>query len=150
MTTTFKRILLATDGSPHAEEATKYAQALAMRDDAELFLVHAFPSVAAQASLGEPLIGVNIERFITDARALAETIAVRLRTAGVRVEIEVLEGPPANAILEVADTRGCDLIVMGTRGHGRVASLLLGSVSHAVLDRAQIPVLVVPLPKEAR
>jgi nucleotide-binding universal stress UspA family protein len=66
-----------------------------------------------------------------------------LREAGLEVIVEVLEGPPADAVLRVADIRQCDLIVIGSRGHGTLASLLLGSVSHRVLAHARVPVLVV-------
>jgi len=56
---------------------------------------------------------------------------------------EVLEGPPAEAILTVAETRKVDLIVMGTRGLGRLAGLLIGSVSQRVVSQAGCPVLLV-------
>ena len=59
------------------------------------------------------------------------------------VVTEVLEEPAADAILRVAEVRQPDLIVMGSRGHGAVASLLLGSVSHRVLAHAYVPVTVV-------
>ena len=66
-----------------------------------------------------------------------------LEKAGVDVIAEVLEGPPADAILKVTEVRQPDLVVMGSRGHGALASLLLGGVSHRVLAHAHVPVLVV-------
>ena len=70
-------------------------------------------------------------------------LAITLMKAGREVIVEVLEGPPADAILRVADVRQCDLIVMGSRGHGTLASLLLGGVSHRLLAHAQAPVMIV-------
>jgi nucleotide-binding universal stress UspA family protein len=61
----------------------------------------------------------------------------------VEVVVEVLEGPPADAIQNVAQVRECDLIMMGSRGHGALASLLLGSVSYRMLAHAPVPVTVV-------
>jgi nucleotide-binding universal stress UspA family protein len=66
-----------------------------------------------------------------------------LRDSGVDVDTEVLQGPPAEAILRVTEARQADLIVMGTRGHGELTSLLLGSVSHRVLAHTHVPVMVV-------
>jgi len=142
----FEKILLATDGSPHAEKALEYARDLALRDEAQVIVVHAFPSVLAAGTLGDPLLEQSIEERIVPGRQLAEQTAEKLRKAGVDVVVEVLEGPPADAILRVADVRQCDLIVMGSRGHGKLASLVLGSVSHAVLARAHVPVLIVSAP----
>ena len=137
----FKRILLATDGSSHAERALEYAQDLALRDDAQVIVVHAFEPVPTY--LGEPCGDQIVARHVAVGREVANEAAQKLQEAGVGVIVEVLEGPPADAILRVADIRQSDLIVMGSRGQGELASLLLGSVSHRVLARAQTPVMVV-------
>jgi len=143
----FKKILLAMDSSPHAEEALKYARDLALRDDAQVIVVHAvFP---VPAFLGEPERQRLISHNVVEGKRVAGQAAEKLREAGVDdIIVEVLEGPPASAILRVAETRQCDLIVMGSRGHGELASLLLGSVSHRVLAHAHVPVLVVRATEE--
>ena len=137
----FSSILLATDGSPNAEGAVNYARDLALRDSAQVILVHAFPTIPTY--LGEPWSEQLIEKTVAQGKLVANRIADRLCEAGVDVDVEVLEGPPADAILRVAEIRKCDLIVMGNRGYGEVTSLLLGSVSHRVVAHAQAPVLVV-------
>jgi nucleotide-binding universal stress UspA family protein len=137
----FSRILLATDGSPKAEGAFKYARDLALHDNAQVILVHAYPSLPTY--LGEPWGEQVIEKTVIHGKQVADRIADQLREAGVDVIVEVLEGPAADAILRVSDVRQCDLIVMGNRGHGEVASLLLGSVSHRVVAHAHAPVLIV-------
>jgi nucleotide-binding universal stress UspA family protein len=137
----FKKILLATDGSPDAQQALTYARDLALRDGATVVVVHAFEPVPTY--LGEPVEGRVLARHISAGEEVAGEAAGKLREAGVEVIIEVLEGPPADAILSVADIRECDLIVMGSRGYGALASLLLGSVSHRVLAHAREPVMVV-------
>jgi nucleotide-binding universal stress UspA family protein len=137
----FKRILLATDGSSHAQEALVYAQELALRDEAQVIVVHAFDPVPTY--LGESWGDQVIARHVSLGEGVTKKAAQRLEKAGVDVITEILEGPPADAILTVADVRECDLIVMGSRGHGALASLLLGSVSHRVLAHACAPVLVV-------
>jgi len=137
----FERILLATDGSSDAREAARYARELAIRDSAGVIVVTAFDPIPT--FLGEPQESeVEAER-VAEARRIAEEAAQYLKKAGVQVIIEVLEGPAAQAILKVADVRQTDLIVMGSRGHGALASLMLGSVSRGVLAEARTPVLIV-------
>lgn len=139
----FKKILLAMDVSPHAEEALKYARDLALRDDAQVIVVHAVPHLPAVQGVGarewQHLVACNIEA----GQQVTDQVAADLQDRGLDVIVEVLEGPPSDAILRVAEVRHCDLIVMGSRGRGGLASLLLGSVSHRVLAHAHVPVLVV-------
>ncbi len=137
----FERILLAVDGSQDAQEAAKYARDLALRDDAEVVVVHPFEPVPAY--LGEPQASRLAADRVGKGRRTAQETAKDLENAGLDVVVEVLEGPPAIAILSVADVRQPDLIVMGSRGHGDLTSLLLGSVSHRVLAHARVPVMIV-------
>jgi nucleotide-binding universal stress UspA family protein len=140
----FKKILLAIDGSAHAEKALKYARDLALRDGAQVIVVHAFqPLPSYHVHPGETWGDKIVARHITVGRELADEAGQKLQAAGIDVIVEVLEGPAADAILRVANTRQPDLIVMGSRGHGELASLLLGSVSHRVLAHIQVPVLIV-------
>jgi nucleotide-binding universal stress UspA family protein len=143
----FKRILLAADGSPDAEEALTYVRDLALRDGAQAIVVHAFEPVPTY--LGEPWGDRVTARHVSMGRDVANNAAQKLVKAGVDVLVEVLEGPPADAILRVTEVRQPDLIVMGSRGHGALASLLLGSVSHRVLAHAHVPVLVVRATEKA-
>jgi nucleotide-binding universal stress UspA family protein len=57
-------------------------------------------------------------------------------------------GYPAEEILNVTDEEGCDLIILGTHGKGFLKQTFLGSVSNAILHRAQKPVLLIPFPSE--
>lgn len=144
----FEKILLATDGSSHAEEALRYARDLAVRDDALVIVVHAFASVPSY--LGEPVRSDLEARHVSIGREIADQATMELEEAGVEVETEVLEGPPAEAILRVIETHRPDLIVMGSRGRGDVTSLLLGSVSHSVLVHSRVPVMIVKAKEEER
>jgi nucleotide-binding universal stress UspA family protein len=137
----FTKILLATDGSSRAKGALNYARDLASRDQAQIIVVYAFPPVPDY--LGDPWREQFISGHVSEGERIANQAADELRVADLDVIVEVLEGPPADAILRVTDVHQCDLIVMGNRGHGELTSLLLGSVSHRVLAHAHIPVLIV-------
>lgn len=137
----FKKILLAIDGSPDAEEATRYARDMAMHNGAQVIVVHAFDPIPAVLEGSEE--SRVIAEHTSKGRQIAEQAVQHLESAGVENITEVLEGPPSEAILKVADVRQPDLIIMGSRGLGNLTGLLLGSVSHRVLADAQVPVMVV-------
>ncbi len=136
-----EKILLAYDGSDHSERAVKIAQDLALKYGAAIRVVYAFHPISR--IMGNPTLEEMMQRETAQGNEIAERAASQLRAAGLDPHIEILEGPPADAILRVADVRGIDLIVMGSRGLGDAAALFLGSVSHKVLQSAHCPVLVV-------
>jgi len=134
------KILVAIDGSPHARAALDFAIDLAPRYGATLVLLHAFPHVSDL--LGTP----HYENLLAARTLIGQQLLESARTQVgdiVPVETQLVEGPPAPAILRVATDDGCDLLVMGSRGHGQIAGLLLGSVSSTVAQHAECPVLIV-------
>ncbi len=136
----YKTILLAYDGSPHAQKAAALAGEEARVHGAALVVVYAYDPVPEW--LGEPLFEEALARRVTHAQRVVEEAKGRIGEVP-GLEVEVLEGPPASAILRVAEARGADLIVMGTRGLGGVAGTLLGSQSQKVVALANAPVLLV-------
>jgi nucleotide-binding universal stress UspA family protein len=134
-----KRILVATDGES-GSHAVDQAIDLAQAGDAELTIV--FVRHAPLPVLGDPYYQRALSDELLRGRDAVSIAAARARFAGVEAETELLEGDPATRILELARERDVDLIVVGSRGLGTIASTLLGSVSSRVVHRADRPVLV--------
>jgi len=137
----FKTILVAVDGSEHSLKAAQIAGDMARNMNAELRVVIAYDPIPDY--LGEP----NLQEAINDRLARSDIILEKARDSIGEVpdelKQEILEGPPAEAILAVAEAREVDLIVMGTRGLSPLASILVGSQCQKVITHATCPVMVV-------
>ena len=140
----FRRILVATDGSPQARRAEGLATNLAAADGARLMIVCVadtrWTHGPDEMTYSELQLREELRRKVDGY--LAE--AVSKVPAGVLVEQSRREGEPVTQILAVAKGWEADLIVMGTRGRGRLRGLLLGSTAQEVLHGSHCPVLVVP------
>lgn len=144
-------ILLCYDGSDDAEAAADLAPQLFRHAPVTVLTVwEPWAQTLAQSSFGpapvpsvEPIDNAALEQR---AQATTEECADRLRHAGMATETRVEEqsASAAETILAVAREIDADAIVVGTRGRSGVKSLLLGSVSHAVVQHADRPVVVVP------
>jgi nucleotide-binding universal stress UspA family protein len=142
-----QRVLLAVDGSESAERAVELCAAIAWPDDTRLRIATVVeppnPIIAADWSLAanEASDPAEIEAKHA-AEAVVEHAARHLARSGLTVDRCVLRGRPATRIVEAAEDFSADMIVMGSRGHGTIASMILGSVSAEVADHAHCPVLV--------
>jgi universal stress protein A len=141
-----KRILIATNGSPGAREAVEYGLALARAHEAGVHLIQVVPPTDwTRLDRGATVRPLPDEMRVRRAVGLDD--AAELAAAyGVPVSFDLVAGIPSEEIVRRADTVDADLIVVGSRGRGPVASALLGSVSRAVLNTADRPVLVVRTP----
>lgn len=138
-----KRILIATDGSPSAREAVAFGLELAADQDAVATFVFVVPAVDVVPTGGFGLTA-SMPHKVTDAEyEPLERAREQAEGAGVAAHARLLRGEAVDEIVAFADVIDADLIVVGSRGHGTLASTLLGSVSRGVLHEARRPVLVV-------
>lgn len=143
-------VMLATDGSPTAEEATKLAIELAAALEAPLVVVSCWEVPIAPVAVGWAPVAPDLDRIgEEEAEAAADRAADRAREAGVSALAFVRRGDPGREICAIAAERDVRLIVLGSHGWGALHRLAFGSVSTAVLHHARQPVLVVPKAKIA-
>ena len=138
-------VIIATDGSESAEQAVVAGARVARTLGTKAVLVYVRPSIGP---LGEPYYQEKLTEQMAYARAALDRAQTLVRQEGCEADAEILEGTPAEQIVELARARNAPLIVVGSRGLGAVAGALLGSVSSAIIHRADRPVLVVPSPPE--
>ena len=137
----FKNILLGVDGSEYSLRAAQKAAALATCMEADLWIVVAHPTVPAY--LGEPNFQDAIVARLVESKKIMEEAMEAVGEIPGEIHTEILEGSAAEVVLNVANVRQIDLIVMGSRGHGKLRGLLLGSQSQKVLQHAPCPVMIV-------
>lgn len=135
------RILIAANGSPSAAHAvTVGVDFAAAQGEAVTFLHVVAPAFARPGRLAAATL-LNPRPYREDEVALKAAAALACE-AGVEADVVVVSGDPADEIVSYADTIDADLIVVGSRGHNAVTTVLIGSVSRGVLREARRPVLV--------
>jgi len=138
----FERILLAVDGSEHGYNAARTAADLARAMKSEkLRIVVSFDRIPPY--LGEPNLQSAIDARLIEAQEILQKAVDIVGGVPAEVHTELIEGDAAESIIEVARTRNSSVIVMGSRGLGRLAGLVLGSTSQKVVSHAPCPVLIV-------
>lgn len=138
----FKKILVAMDGSNCARKAFEKALDMARASGGTLTIMHVLQ--LPPTALFEKELTAKVEAFFRrDAKLFLAEHAEEAAMKGISVDTILAKGNPAQAILRAAESAGFDVIIIGSRGLGGVKGLLLGSVSHAVVQHASVPVLVV-------
>jgi nucleotide-binding universal stress UspA family protein len=149
------KILLATDGSASAEIALELVHSIDWPKGSAIRIISVIETAeTALSGAWTPALAQDVEHqaedLLASASASTEHAANYLSRDGLIVEYEVFEGRPGSCIVEDATRFGADLIVVGSRGHGPIGSMLLGSVSAEVADHAPCPVLVARSPRLTR
>lgn len=138
-----KKILVAVDMSEHSKKAFEYASLLSQKTDAALVIVNVFDEFERMSSSKEKLKEI-VETMQKDGQEKLDSYVDEAKSRGVKnVRVERTEGDAAERIIELTRQEKPDLIVLGSRGRGAFRELLLGSVSHKVMNHAKYPVLIV-------
>ncbi len=138
-----ERIVVAADGSTGATEAVEMAADLAAEHGSQLTVVHVMPAFdVVTPSINAVGTAVPHEPTAYDHVVLRDAAAAAAQK-GVVAKTALLAGLPAESIVEYGESQAADLLVVGSRGHGAVASAFLGSVSLGVLRASKRPVLIV-------
>ena len=143
----FKSIVVGTDGSETAGEAVREAIELAKAIGASIELVSAYEPVSRERLREEARQAPGDMQWMINARedveATLSEACERVQEAGIEVNSYAREGDPADAILDVAEERGADLIVVGNKGMTGAKRFLLGSVPNKVSHHAPCSVLII-------
>ena len=140
-----KKILVAYDGSPHSKQALDWAIDLSLLSDARVAAVKVFEGsefLIASDTTAHKVVE-TLERLRREDQALLDEAVAIGKSRGVIVTGESLHGNIAEQIIVYAREHGFDMIVVGTKGHGVLEELLMGSVTRNRISLAHIPVLVV-------
>ena len=143
----FGSIVVGTDGSETAGEAVRQATDLAKSVGASVNLVSAFEPVGNQRLREErQQVPEDMQWMVNEREDVENTLnsaAEQIREAGVKVETFARQGDPADAILDVAEEQGADLIIVGNKGMSGAKRFLLGSVPNKVSHHAPCSVMII-------
>jgi nucleotide-binding universal stress UspA family protein len=135
-TTEYTNLLLATDGTQGSQRAISHCSELAAAYDATVHVISVVDSRLTRKGSGREFMAEQAEQACTDAVA-------RISNTVVTTTSDVLNGRPADRILDYADDHDIDLVVLGTHGRSGIDRFVMGSVAETVLGRATTPVLTV-------
>jgi nucleotide-binding universal stress UspA family protein len=143
----FESMVVGTDGSETASEAVRQATDLAKRLGATIHLVSAHEPVP-EGRLREERQQVpdDLQWMVNPREDVSDTLeraGEAIREQGVEIETHAREGDPADAILDVAEEQGADLIVVGNKGMTGAKRFLLGSVPNKVSHHAPCSVMII-------
>jgi nucleotide-binding universal stress UspA family protein len=129
----YKKILVAMDCSPVDDAIIEHVSALAVQNDAQLYLIHVVHSHT-----------IDQERALREqAEAALTSCGEMLRSRGIDARIVIRSGEPDAEILKEIEGNDYDLVAMATHGHTFIGDILFGSVSHTLKHKISIPLLLI-------
>lgn len=142
----FKKILLPFDGSDRSIDACQYSLMLAKMSGAEVTILNCYELLGDMhsAEIGEKLFAEIMSGIKKRSEELLKEAGDIFAKEGVSYKLNAIAGAPGLVLTELAKSKEFDLIVMGSHGHSDIAGLLLGNVTHKVLNTIYCPVMIVP------
>lgn len=140
-------VLVATDGSHHARAAEELVSSIEWPSGTRITAIQVQELMPAVRGLPDDMYLGLYEDARRRIDEHLEALAADLSLPGRQVDVRLMQGRPASEIVDEARRVGADLIVVGSRGRGAIASTILGSVAAEVIDHAPCPVLVARAPR---
>ena len=145
----YKKICVAVDGSEMSLKAVKTAAEITRAFNAELLLLHVIRPMKIPAELERFIKGDDLAKLRSSAleevgkEIMTKALDAAREDGAVQVQAKVVKGDPAGTIIKQAEKFNADLIVVGTRGLGKVEGALIGSISRKIADISAISMLIV-------
>lgn len=144
----YRKILVPFDNSSQALSAVEHALKLALVSKAAVTLFHVVQDIPVFSDeRTEERIGIDRDAVVNQAKAKAQAMLDKLKESlsehEIKIDTAVTVGNPSREICKKAQIEGYDVIVMGSRGLGKIPGLLMGSVSNRVCRNASCPVIVI-------
>lgn len=144
----YKKILVPFDNSSQALSAVQHALKLAFVSKATVTLFHVVQDIPVFSDeRTEDRIGIDRNVIINESKAKAQAMLDKLKESlsehDIKIDTSVVVGNPSREVCKKAKIEGYDVIVMGSRGLGKIPGLLMGSVSNRVCRNASCPVIVI-------
>ena len=141
------KILIAIDDSSHSRRAVEFVTRMRWPAGSRMLVVSMLESIVPSVPLGARSV-LNVSEpadleACRERKRLVESAQARLREAGFSAEGRVIDGDPREQLMQLLDQERVDLLVVGSRGHGSLARLMLGSVSSHAVGHSPCSVLVV-------
>lgn len=141
------KILIALDSSSHSERALQFVTRMRWPAGSRMIVASVLPSALAASLPGHSAEGPPVLRHLEEQRlhhvGVIERAQIVLRECGNPTEGRLLEGDAREQLLQLVEDERVDLLVVGSRGHGHLARLMLGSVSSHAVTHSRCSVLVV-------
>lgn len=143
----YHKILVPFDNSKQAFSAIEHSIKLALVSKASVTLFHVVQDIPVLTDEAGDRLGIDRNAFIEQAKTKTQSMLDKLKESlsehEIKIDTAVVVGNPSREILKKAQIEGYDVIVMGSRGLGKIPGLLMGSVSNRVCRSASCPVIVI-------
>ena len=136
-----QKILLPVDDSEYSALACRYAVEIAIKTGAAVIILHCHEEV--EPRLLEDGAKEVLDPIIDESNKILSSYADMMKKAGVNCSRRLVKGSPGDQIPWVARQEKSDLVIMGSKGHSNLAGIVIGSVTHKVLEQSPCPILVV-------